>query len=111
MVLFYEAIPFVARRRALHAPLLAVSGAGIVMVWIAKATVLHIMPENFTNPVFDLALPKLLHGELRSDALVTRMFGFHPIVAAPLWILLFLAAVKRLSAMRRSTVPAGSFNP
>jgi len=100
MVLFYEAIPFVARRRALHAPLLAVSVAGIVMVWIAKATVLHIMPENFTNPVFDLALPKLLHGELRSDALVTRLFGFQPIVAAPLWILFFLAALKRLNAMR-----------
>jgi hypothetical protein len=59
--------------------------------------------------VFELAIPKLLHGELRSDALVTRFFGFQPVVAAALWILLFLAAIKRLHAMRRATVPAGSF--
>jgi hypothetical protein len=99
MVLFYEAIPFVAQRRELHAPLVAVSIVGILMVWIAKATVLHIMPENFTNPVFDLALPKLLHGELRGDALPTRVFGFHPLVAAPIWLVLFVAAIKRLQAM------------
>jgi hypothetical protein len=106
MIVFYEAIPFVARRRSLHAPLLAVSVVGILMVWIAKATVLHIMPENFTNPVFDLALPKLLHGELRSDALVTRFFGFHPIVAAPIWLLLFAVTIKRLQALRpQSRIP------
>jgi hypothetical protein len=106
MIVFYEAIPFVARRRSLHAPLLAVSVVGILMVWIAKATVLHIMPENFTNPVFDLALPKLLHGELRSDALVTRFFGFHPIVAAPIWLLLFAVTIKRLQALRpQSLIP------
>jgi hypothetical protein len=109
MILFYEGIPLVARRRSLHAPLLLASLAGIAMVWMAKATVLHIMPENYANPVFDLALPKLLHGDLRSDAVVTRLFGFHPIVAAPLWIVLFLACVKRLDAMwreRRESAPA-----
>jgi len=99
MLLFYEGIPLVARRRSLHAPLLWVSVAGILMVWLAKATVLHIMPENYANPVFDLALPTLLHGELRADAVVTRLFGFHPIVAAPMWIVLFLACLKRLHAM------------
>ena len=101
MILFYEGIPFVARRRSLHAPLLWASVAGIAMVWVAKATVLHIMPENYTNPIFDLALPKLLQGDLRSDAVVTRLFGFHPIVAAPIWIVLFLACIKRLNAMTR----------
>ena len=109
MILFYEGIPLVARRRSLHAPLLLASIAGIAMVWMAKATVLHIMPENYANPVFDLALPKLLQGDLRSDAVVTRLFGFHPIVAAPMWIVLFLACTKRLHAMwreRREPAPA-----
>jgi hypothetical protein len=99
MILFYDGIPMVARRRSLHAPLLWASVAGIAMVWVAKATVLHIMPENYTNPVFDLALPKLLQLDLRSDAVVTRLFGFHPIVAAPTWMVLFLACIKRLHAM------------
>ena len=109
MLLFYEGIPFVARRRSLHAPLLWASAAGIAMVWVAKATVLHIMPENYANPVFELALPKLLQGDLRSDAVVTRLFGFHPIVAAPLWIVLFLVCIKRLHAMtqaRREPAPS-----
>ena len=109
MILFYEGVPLVAKRRSLHAPLIWASIAGILMVWVAKATVLHIMPENYANPVFDLALPKLLQGELRSDAVVTRLFGFHPIVAAPMWIVLFLASIKRLHAMtlrRREPVPA-----
>jgi hypothetical protein len=109
MILFYEGIPFAARRRSLHRPLLWASVAGIAMVWVAKATVLHIMPENYTNPVFDLALPKLLQADLRSDAVVTRLFGFHPIVAAPMWIVLFLACIKRLHALaraRREPVPA-----
>ena len=77
------------------------------MVWIAKATVLHIMPQNYANPVFDLALPKLLQGELRSDAVVTRLFDFHPIVAAPIWIVLFPVCLKRLHAM---TLPRNRFS-
>jgi hypothetical protein len=101
MIFFYEGIPLVATRRSLHTPLLWASVAGIAMVWMAKSTVLHIMPETYANPVFELALPKLLHGDLRSDAVVTRLFGFHPIVAAPMWIVLFLACVKRLHAMTR----------
>ena len=99
MLMFYEGIPMVARRRSLHAPLVWVSVAGILMVWLAKATVLHIMPEKYNTPVFDLALPKLLQGELRSDAVVTRLFDFHPIVAAPIWIVLFPVCLKRLHAM------------
>jgi hypothetical protein len=101
MILFYEGIPLVARRRSLHAPLFWASVAGIAMVWMAKSTVLHIMPETYVNPIFQLALPKLLQGELRSDAVVTRLFAFHPIVAAPMWIVLFPACIKRLHAMAR----------
>ena len=99
IILFYEAIPFVAKRPRLHAPLIAVSAAGVAMVWLAKVTVLHIMPETFSNPVFTLALPKLLHGELRADALVTRFFGFHPMIAASIWPLLFAVALRRSESL------------
>ena len=105
MLLFYEGIPALARTRRFRGWLYAASAAGLGMVWIAKSTALYIMPEQFSNPVFDIALPAFLGGQLRHDAIPTQMFGTDPLVAAWIWVGLFVLSVGGLSVLARRQRP------
>jgi hypothetical protein len=89
MLLFYEGIPLVARRPGLRGWLYALSVCGIGMVWVSKATALYLMPEQFSNPVFDIAIPSFERGQLRHDALPSHLFDLDPVPAAWLWLALF----------------------
>jgi hypothetical protein len=93
MLLFYEGIPALARTGRFRGWLYAASVAGIGMVWIAKSTALYIMPEQFSNPVFDIALPAFLNRQLRHDAIPSQMFGMDPLIAAWMWIGLLVVSV------------------
>jgi hypothetical protein len=96
MLLFYEGIPLMAGTEMLRQSLYGVSIAGIVMVWVAKATSLYIMPEQFSNPVFEIAFPSFARGELRHDSILTHLFQIDPVVTAWLWLALFVASVAGL---------------
>ena len=108
MLLFYEGIPLVARRPALRGWLYALSVCGIGMVWVSKATALYLMPEQFSNPVFDIAIPSFERGELRHDALPTHLFQLDPVPAAWLWLALFALSAAGLHLFYRKTFPAKS---
>ena len=101
MLLFYEGIPALARTGRFRGWLYAASVVGIGMVWVAKATALYIMPEQFSNPVFDIALPAFLNGQLRHDAIPTQMFGMDPLIAAWLWLGLLVVSVIGLTLLAR----------
>jgi hypothetical protein len=101
MLLFYEGIPMLARRGTFRGWLYCACACGIGMVWIAKSTALYLMPEQFSNPVFDLALPSFLQGQLRHDSILTLLFDVDPVVASWGWLVLFVvsaAALQRLYA-------------
>jgi hypothetical protein len=105
MLLFYEGVPMLARTGRFRGWIYAASAVGIGMVWIAKSTALYIMPEQFSNPVLDLALPAFLNGQLRHDAIPTQLFGLDPLVASWIWLALFVvgtAALCRLAAMSKT---------
>jgi hypothetical protein len=74
------------------------------MVWIAKSTALYIMPEQFSNPVFDIALPAFLNRQLRHDAVPTMWFGIDPLVAAWIWVGLFVVSLIGLRVLARQEV-------
>jgi hypothetical protein len=101
MLLLYEGIPALARTGRFRGWLYTASVVGIGMVWIAKSTALYIMPEQFSNPVFDIALPALLNGQLRHDAIPSQLFGMDPLAAAWLWIALFASGVVGLWLLAR----------
>ena len=105
MLLFYEGIPALARTGRFRGWLYVASAIGIGMVWIAKSTALYIMPEQFSNPVFDIALPAFLNEQLRHDAIPSQAFGVEPVIAAWIWIGLFVFGVVglRLLASREGT--------
>lgn len=96
MLLFYEGMPRLAKRPALRSWIYVLSAGGIGMVWISKATALYLMPEQFSNPVFELALPSFERGRLRHDAVPTLLFQLDPMVAAWLWLGLFIATAAAL---------------
>jgi hypothetical protein len=104
MLLFYEGIPALARTGRFRGWLYTASVVGVSMVWIAKSTALYIMPERFSNPVFDIALPAFLNGQLRHDAIPSQLFGMDPLVAAWIWIALFASAVVGLWWLARREV-------
>jgi hypothetical protein len=103
MLLFYEGLPMLARTRGYRGWIYAASVAGLGMVWVAKSTALYIMPEQFSNPVFDIALPAFLNRQLRHDALPTLLFGMDPWVGSWIWIGLFVAAVVGLCTLATTT--------
>ena len=104
MLLFYEGIPALARTGRFRGWLYTASVVGVGMVWIAKSTALYIMPERFSNPVFDIALPAFLNGQLRHDAIPSQLFGMAPLVAAWIWIALFGSGVVGLWWLARREV-------
>jgi hypothetical protein len=108
ILLFYEGIPLAARRPGLRGWLYALSACGIGMVWVSKATALYLMPEQFSNPVFDLALPSFARGQLRHDALPTHLFQLDPIAAAWLWLGLFAVSAAGLHVSYARTFLARS---
>jgi hypothetical protein len=85
MILMYEGIPMVARLATSRTPLFLLSIAGIFMVWITKSTVLYMLPEEYSNPVFDLALPAFMQGKLRPDAISIPLLHLDPMLASLLW--------------------------
>jgi hypothetical protein len=99
MLLFYEGLPMLTRTGGYRGWIYAASAAGIGMVWIAKSTALYIMPEQFSNPVFDIALPAFLNRQLRHDAVPTMWFGIDPLVAAWIWVGLLVVGVMGLRAL------------
>jgi hypothetical protein len=101
MLLFYEGIPTLARTGRFRGSLYLASAIGISMVWIAKSTALYIMPEQFSNPVFDIALPAFLNGQLRHDAIPSQLFGVDPLIAAWAWVGLFVTGVLGLTVLAR----------
>jgi hypothetical protein len=103
MLLFYEGLPMLARTRGYRGWIYSASVVGLGMVWIAKSTALYIMPEQFSNPVFDIAVPAFLNRQLRHDALPTMLFGTDPWVASWIWIGLFVLGVVGLCALAAAT--------
>jgi hypothetical protein len=99
MLLFYEGLPMLARARGYRGWVYAASAAGVAMVWVAKSTALYIMPEQFSNPVFDIALPAFLNRQLRHDALPTLLFGVDPWTASWIWVGLFVLGVVGLCTL------------
>jgi hypothetical protein len=107
MLCFYEGIPLMARTEALRQFLHAMSLAGIVMVWVAKSTSLYIMPEQFSNPVFEIAFPSFARGELRHDSILTHLFQVDPVIAAWVWLVLFVLSAAWLQRLWRFTARSG----
>jgi hypothetical protein len=103
MLMFYEGIPMCARTGKLRGWLYCASACGIGMVWIAKSTALYIMPEQFSNPVVDLALPSFLQGQLRHDSILTLFFHVDPLVASYVWLVLFVISVATLHRLYART--------
>jgi hypothetical protein len=96
MLLFYEGLPPMARTLTLRRWLHLLSLFGLFMVWISKATALYLLPEQFTNPVFEVSLPSFLHGQLRHDSVLTHLFHLDPAIAAWLWLGSFAAGTAGL---------------
>jgi hypothetical protein len=85
MLLMYEGIPMVARLPGSRMLLYVLSAIGIGMAWLAKTTVLYMIPEQYSNPVFELALPSLQQGKVRPDAITVPLLHLDPLIAASLW--------------------------
>ena len=108
MLLFYEGLPMLARTGGYRGWIYSASVVGLGMVWVAKSTALYIMPEQFSNPVFDIALPAFLNRQLRHDALPTMLFGTDPWVASWMWIGFFAVGIVGLCTLarpHRATLP------
>jgi hypothetical protein len=103
MLLFYEGIPMLARTGRFRAWLYSASACGIGMVWIAKSTALYLMPEQFSNPVFDLALPSFLQGQLRHDSILTLLLHVDPLVGSYVWLVLFVISMAALHLLYART--------
>ena len=103
MLLFYEGIPMLARTGGFRGWLYTASAFGIGMVWIAKSTALYLMPEQFSNPVFDLALPSFLERQLRHDSILTHLFNVDTLVASWVWLVLFAISAAALHQLYART--------
>jgi hypothetical protein len=66
------------------------TGFGLFGVILAKATAGYMLPEAFSNPLFQILLPRFLEGKLNNDQLGFYLLGLGPYWALGFWILFFL---------------------
>jgi len=97
VLLLYEGMLFISRYK-INALLFSVTALlGITGAWLAKATVVYMVPfpeyDGFFNPFLHILLPDLFAGRFNANNMLTAFFDVSPQAGAYGWLLLYAASL------------------
>ena len=101
--LLYEGMLIISREKI--SPLLFYAAAlfGIAGAWIAKATVVYMVPfpayEGFFNPFLHIILPDFFAGRFNANNALTAFFDISPQTGVYGWLLLYIMSIIGLSLL------------
>lgn len=97
ILLLYEGMLFISRHTINRLLFAATALWGITGAWIAKATVVYMVPfpeyDGFFNPFWHILLPDLFAGRFNANNALTFLFDISPQTGAYCWLLLYIASI------------------
>jgi hypothetical protein len=103
VLLLYEGLLVISRNR-INTPLFVVTALfGIAGAWIAKATVVYMVPfpanDSFFNPFLHVLLPDLFAGRFNANNALTAIFDISPQIGVYSWLILYIISLIGLNIL------------
>ena len=97
VLLLYEGMLIISRDKINKTVFAATALFGIAGAWIAKATLVYMVPfpeyEGFFNPFLHILLPDLFAGRFNANNALTAIFDISPQIGVYSWLLLYAISV------------------
>ncbi len=93
LLILYEGIVWISNKR--FSPLLfyIVSVFGLLVIFLAKFTMVYSAPTGIKNPFYDLAVKGVLENNFNPNNLLSMVFGTDPAWSALLFVILFITGM------------------
>ena len=103
VLLLYEGMLIISRDKINKTVFAATALFGIAGAWIAKATLVYMVPfpeyEGFFNPFLHVLLPDLFAGRFNANNALTTFFDVSPQAGVYSWLLLYIISLIGLSML------------
>jgi len=112
VLLLYEGMLRISRNKINRFLFTATALFGIAGAWLAKATVVYMVPfpayEGFFNPYLHVLLPDLFAGRVNANNALTAFFNIDPQIGVYGWLLLYCISLCGLSLLYKKWFAAPS---
>jgi hypothetical protein len=102
-LLLYEGLLVISRSRINMIFFIGTSFLGIAGAWIAKATVVYMVPftedDRFFNPFLHILLPDFLAGRFNANNALTAFFDVSPQIGVYGWLILYIISLIGLNML------------
>jgi hypothetical protein len=103
VLLLYEGILVISQNRISTFLFVVTALVGIAGEWIAKATVVYMVPlpadDGFYNPFLHVLLPDLFAGKFNANNALTALFDVSPQMGVYGWLILFIISLIGLNIL------------
>jgi hypothetical protein len=103
VLLLYEGLLIISREKINPFLFYATALFGITGAWIAKATVVYMVPfpeyDGFFNPFLHILLPDFFAGRFNANNALTALFDISPRTGVYSWLLLYIISLMGLSIL------------
>jgi len=104
-LLIYEGIVLLSKQKFSVPAFFTLAGFGLLCAWLAKATKLYMLPDQYKKPLTEVLLKDFGRNKFNANNIFTWAFDMEPKTAIYLWLFLFIGACFGLSAWYKKIVP------
>lgn len=105
-LLIYEGILLLSKQNVSKIAFFLATAGGLLCAWLAKATKLYMLPDQYKRPVFEVLIPDFTKNKFNANNILTWAFDMQPKTAIWIWLVLFAAACYGLTVWYNKLVPA-----
>jgi hypothetical protein len=109
MIALYEGTIYISQKPISAYLLYALTGAGLLFVWMDKSTKIYMFPDDpthFGNPVSSVIIPDFMKHHFNTNTLPVFLFDSSPVAAIYAWPVLFIAGIIFLALWYSKLFPA-----
>ncbi len=93
VLLLYESVMYISKRNISKYLFWSFAAFSLGFMWLIKTTVVYSVPTEIKNPFRDYFLQNAQNGPTNPNNILTMMFGIQPVIAAFVWLALFLVVI------------------
>jgi tetratricopeptide (TPR) repeat protein len=109
IIVLFEGISFLLSKQFSSYFFYALTGAGLLFIWMDKSTKMYQIPEGsalYGNPTADIIIPDFLSHKFNAGTLPVFLFDMNPVISIYAWPVLFFAGLIILTIWYSRLYPA-----